>query len=251
MGPVEHLLILGDCIEAMEKMDDKSVDFIFTDPPYGHFNNDDDLAARREYVFGGKPGEKRPIANDGPGADELFRKAVEQFYRILKPGACVCCCCAGGGGMDVSYATWSLYLDEILDFKHMIVWDKGPMGMGWHYRRSYELILVAQRQGARCKWYDTTNRVENIIRPGYKGIRKLIPGPESHPTEKPVNLVKHFMTLHTEPGDLVLDPFMGRGTTGVACEELGRNFIGIETDEYWYQKAKERIDCLKAQEVLE
>lgn len=47
----------------------------------------------------------------------------------------------------------------------MIVWDKGPMGMGWHYRRSYETVLVAEKPGAACRWYDDTNGIENIIRP--------------------------------------------------------------------------------------
>ena len=59
-----------------------------------------------------------------------------------------------------------------LQFRQIIAWDKGSMGMGWHYRRSYEVILEAQRKGAPCKWYDKTRKVENIIRPGDYGVRK-------------------------------------------------------------------------------
>ena len=57
----------------------------------------------------------------------------------------------------------------------MVIWDKGKMGMGWHYRRSYETVLVAQKRGGPCKWYDESHKIENIIRPGDYGIRKIIP----------------------------------------------------------------------------
>ena len=77
----------------------------------------------------------------------------------------------GGGGPDPQFARWALELDQHLDFKQMVVWDKGPMGMGWHYRRSYETVLVAQKPGAACRWFDKTNRIENIIR----HIPKIIP----------------------------------------------------------------------------
>jgi len=129
----------------------------------------------------------------------------------------------------------------------MVVWDKGPMGMGWHYRRSYEVVLVAQRKGAPCAWYDESRRVENIIRPGDYGIRKIIPTRDQHPTQKPVALAAHFIRLHTRPGDLVLDPFMGSGTTGVACVQTGRRFIGCEIDEGYYRIAERRIAEARAQ----
>lgn len=126
-------------------------------------------------------------------------------------------------------------------FKHMVVWDKGPMGMGWHYRRSYETILVAEKPGAACRWYDDSNAVENIIRPGNHGIRRIIPRADQHPTEKPWQLAGRFIRLHTLPDHLVADPFMGSGTTGVACVRLGRRFVGIEIDEHWFNVAKRRI----------
>lgn len=119
----------------------------------------------------------------------------------------------------------------------MVVYDKGPMGMGWHYRRSYETVLVAEKPGAACRWFDTTKRVENIIRK----FRKIIPSKDQHPTEKPVELGSHFIGLHTAPGHLVLDPFMGSGTTGVACIQTGRKFIGIEIDPTYFEIACKRI----------
>jgi site-specific DNA-methyltransferase (adenine-specific) len=137
-------------------------------------------------------------------------------------------------------------MDEVFDFKQMVVWDKGPMGMGWHYRRSYETVLVGQKRGGACKWYDDSHRIENIIRPNsLPAVRRIIPSAEQHPTEKPVGLAMHFIGLHTEPGDTVLDPFMGTGSTGLACRALGRNFIGFDINPDYVEIARQRIaaDC--------
>jgi DNA modification methylase len=124
----------------------------------------------------------------------------------------------------------------------MVVWDKGPMGMGWHYRRSYETVLIGQKPGAACKWYDETDRIENIIR----HIPKIIPQKTDHPTPKPPGLAAHFIALHTRPGEVVCDPFMGAGSTAEAAKLLGRQFLGIELEEQWLEIAVRRL----GQEVL-
>lgn len=124
-----------------------------------------------------------------------------------------------------------------MEFKQMVVWDKGPMGMGWHYRRSYEVVLVGQRDAGKCNWYDETDRIENIIR----HIPKVIPTKADHPTPKPVELPAHFITLHTQPGDVVLDPFNGGGSTAEAAKMLGRRYIGVELDERWLQITVNRL----------
>ena len=127
---------------------------MFNDPPYGHNNNNDDLIRRREAALGrGDHGKARAIANDsGADTNVLVQWAFGEFSRLLVPGACCCCCCCGGGGPDPQFARWSLWLDAAVGFKHMVVWDKGPIGMGWHYRRSYETVLVGEKPGAACKW---------------------------------------------------------------------------------------------------
>ena len=243
-------LYCGDALAVLPTLADGSVDCVVTDPPYGHKNNNGDLIQHRERALGLKPSpsavSSRPIANDGPEANEIFRAVLPEWKRLLKPGSCCCCCCCGGGP-DPQFARWSLWLDEVLNFKQMVVWDKGPMGMGWHYRRSYETVLVAEKPGAACKWHDNTDKVENIIRPGYKGIRKIIPNADEHPTPKPVNLAVHFIDLHTQPDDLVLDCFAGRGWVAEACVKTGRRFIGVEIDEHWAELAKKRIEDALAQ----
>ncbi|MCK9603024.1 MAG: site-specific DNA-methyltransferase [Candidatus Omnitrophica bacterium] len=245
-------LILGDCREKMREMESDSVDMIFTDPPYGHNNNDGDLAHNREKALGheltgAKAEDARPILNDSPKEAEIvFKGFLKEAKRVLVPGGCCCCCCCGGGGPDPQFARWSLWLDAEIPFKHAIVWDKGGLGMGWHYRRNYEFVLVAQKQGAACKWYDETNSVPNII----KGIRKIIPSQAQHPTEKPFELAAWFIRLHSREGEIVLDPFMGSGSTGVAALRLGRNFMGIELDEKYYRMAEARIRNWKGQTRL-
>jgi DNA modification methylase len=247
-------LVLADCLEYLPELEAGCADFVFADPPYGHNNNNDgDLISRRERAVGGtyhQPLETRPIANDGPEANDLFRAVLPLLFCLLQPGCCCCCCCGGGGGPDPQFALWSLWLSEVFDFKQMVVWDKGPIGMGWHYRRSYETVLVGQVPGAACRWYDTTNRVENIIRPGM-GIGKIIPSADQHPTEKPPELAAHFTLLHTLPGHIVIDPFMGSGSTLAAAEVLGRKGIGVECDAHWFDVACRRVEAATNQPRLE
>jgi site-specific DNA-methyltransferase (adenine-specific) len=244
------MLILGDAREELPFLPAGAVDFIFTDPPYGHNNNNNDLihriekaipSRRRKGDAGSGEYKPRPIANDGPEANELVRWFFGEADRLLAGGGCCCCCCCGGGGPDPQFARWALWLDEALGFKQMVVWDKGPIGLGWHYRRSYETVLVGQKRGGACRWYDETKIVENVIRPGNYGIRKIIPSAADHPTPKPSALAAHFIGLHSRPGDLVLDPFMGGASTGVAAIQSGRGFIGIEIEPEFFDLALRRI----------
>ena len=236
----------GDCLAILPTLDDCSIDLIVTDPPYGHNNNNNgDLIHRREAALGRLPSgsdspQGRPIANDGPEANELWKAVLPHAARLLRSGCCCCCCCCGGGP-DPQFARWSLWMDEHLDFKQMVVWDKGKMGMGWHYRRSYETVLVGMKPGGACKWYDESKKIENVIRPGDYGIRKIIPRETDHPTPKPAALAEHFIRLHSTGDDVVLDPFMGHGWVGEPAVTLGRRFIGIEIDEKYCEVAAKRI----------
>ncbi len=234
-------LYLGDCREIMPAVVlVGSTHLILTDPPYGHNNNNGDLAHRREAALGLMPtvpdGWARPIANDGPEeATALVRWLFAEAKRVLVPGGCCCCCCCGGGGPDPQFARWSLYLDNALGFKQMVVWDKGGLGMGWHYRRNYETILVGEKPGGPCLWYGG-NSVPNVIRlPGIK------PSTEQHPTEKPLGLAARFIQWHTEPGMSVLDPFAGGGWSLIAAKAAGRKAIGVEIEERWCEMAARRL----------
>lgn len=233
----------GDCLRVMESLPAESIDLIFTDPPYGHNNNNGDLAHRREAALGLSPSaiasaEARPIHNDGEEAGPLFAAFLEEANRLLKKGCCCCCCCCGGGP-NPQFARWALMLDEAIGFKQAIPWDKGGLGMGWHYRRSYELVLVGEKPGAACKWRGG-HSTPNIIRER-EGIMGIKPSTHQHPTEKPLALPAWFISKHSDAGDLVLDPFCGAGSTVVAAKKAGRRAIGIDTDERWLLMAAKKL----------
>jgi DNA modification methylase len=111
------------------------------------------------------------------------------------------------------------------------------MGLGWRYRRSYEVVLVVAKKGVPMRWFDTSNRIENILR----HIKKAVRNENTHPAEKPVALAQHFIGLHTEPGDTVLDPFCGCGSTGVGAIKMERNFVGIEIHPAYADEARKRL----------
>jgi len=225
-------IICGDCLEVMRGLPDGCVDMIWTDPPYGHSNHDGDWNARLNEVRGI---ESRPIANDDP---ESFRRVFDgmlvEAARVLKPDCC-CCCCCGGGGPRPTFAYVANRMDtKGLQFFHAVIWDKLNPGLGWRYRRQYEMVMVAHREKGRLAWADDSNASRNIL--------KFSPPRErSHPNEKPLDLVKHFVNLHTLPGDTILDPFLGSGTTAVACVETGRHYIGIELEEKYCEIARRRV----------
>ena len=129
-----------------------------------------------------------------------------------------------------------------LQFDMAVVWDKGGLGMGWRYRRNYEFVMVAHRRGGKLKWETESKGKDtaNVVR-----INGIKPKATDHPTPKPVALVEHFLRLHTKPRDLVLDPFAGGGTTGVACANLGREFLGFELTEEWTDYSNRRIEAAR------
>ena len=246
----ERVIYHGDCLAVLPTLPDRSVDMVFCDPPYGLAMNavDGTMASRREWVLGRGTREEceataRPIEQD----DRTFfidtlPLVFAELARVLVPGGC-CCCCCGGGGPQPIFAEMTLMLDRTpgLKFKQAVVWDKGGLGMGWHYRRNYEFVLVAEKPGAACKWYGG-NTVANVVR-----IPKIIPSAAQHPTAKPPELAEFFIRLHSQPGELVLDCFAGKGSTGVAAKRLGRCFIGIEIDEAHVADAARKLGDLERQ----
>lgn len=116
-----------------------------------------------------------------------------------------------------------------------VVWDKECVGAGLReFRRSYELIAIGATGKAEVK--DRTRR--DVFRHSWQSQM----GVSGHPAEKPLSLLRWLIESMTEPGDLVLDPFIGSGTTAVACEELGRRWIGVEIEEEHCRTAAKRIE---------
>ena len=230
-------IIQGDCLEVMKEIPDKSIDLVVIDPPYGLNYNNGDLASGREAVFGGKLSnmDTRPIASDGENESFELLKSVLTILKdkLLKGGACCCCCC--GGGPKPLFAQWTLLMDEIIGFKHAVVWDKGGLGMGMHFRRNYEFVLIAQNGQPAHRW-NGGKTTPNVWR-----YPKIIPRRDQHPTEKPVSLMQQCVQLLSDPGDTILDCFCGTGAVPVACVRENRNFIGIELEEKYCRIARKRV----------
>lgn len=240
---------LADCLTAIPLLPAGVVTMVFTDPPYGHNNNNGDLIHKWEQALGlpeSTFGESRPIINDdAENTARVFQGMLGLLPRVMRTDCCYCCCCCGGGGPEPQFARWSLQMDVApWRFFHAVIWDKGGLGMGWRYRRNYEMVLISHLRRGKLAWAWEGSGTEtaNVVRLG-----KILPQGHQHPTQKPVELVEHFLRLHTKPGDLVLDPFAGSGTTGVACQRMGRRFLGFELDPEWVTLANARLGDATAQ----
>lgn len=118
-------------------------------------------------------------------------------------------------------------------FQNLLVWDKGNATPNKFYLNALEFIIMLRKGGQR---YINNMGTTNILR-----VKNII-GNKLHPTEKPVAVNEILIENSTEPNQVVLDPFMGSGSCGVACKELGREFIGCEIDEKYFEIAKNRIE---------
>jgi site-specific DNA-methyltransferase (adenine-specific) len=229
----------GDCREVLPTLPNESADVVWTDPPYGHANHDGDWNARLNAHRGL---EDQPIANDAPETmREVVDFALHEASRILCSDCCCCCCCCGGGGPRPTFAWIANRMDaDGLQFFHSVIWDKVNPGLGWRYRREHEMVMVAHRKGGKLAWSGEVKAIPNVLK-----VAK--PRDGAHPNIKPVELVEVFIRAHAARSQTVLDPFMGSGTTGVACMNLGRKFIGIELERKYFDIACERIENAQRQ----
>lgn len=204
----------ADCLEVLPEIPDKSVDLIVTDPPYflGMTHN-------------GKKGTFYDLAICRPFYDRL----AEEYARVLKP--------TGEFYIFTDWRGYAFYypiFSGALPVKNLIVWDK-IAGAGNFYTYAHEFIIY----GTMC----TKNKKgTNVWRErAFSSGAKKTNGEKVHPTQKPVELIEKIITNSSDPGDTVLDTFMGSGTTGVACIRTGRHFIGHEIDKKYFDIAQQRI----------
>jgi DNA modification methylase len=218
---VEHIgdctLYLGDCREILPTLG--KVDAVVTDPPYGV-----------TYQSNHRVGQgSQPITNDGTRVSlRLYRSIMPQIAGIP-----TLWCTRWDAWPDI----WEIFAERG-QIKGMLVWDKGHNGMGdlSHWGNSHELI--ASVGPVVCRG----GRDGSVLK-----FKPVPPNNRNHPTEKPIELFRYLIEKITDEGGLVLDPFMGSGTTGVACVKAGRKFIGIEIDEGYFDIACERIRKAYAQ----
>ncbi len=209
----------GDCLELMQDIPDGSIDMILCDPPYGINYQSQRKKDKTQW--------KPKILND----KKPFLDFIPQAARILSPHGCV-----------LIFTRWDVQHDLIecmtasgMKPKAVIIWDKVIHGMG-DLKRSpgsrYESIVYYAAQHFRFP----QKRPTDIVRMQRVNAQNLI-----HPNEKPVALLEYLVKTYTNPGDLVLDNCMGSGSTGVACVNTGRRFIGMELDPGYFGIAEKRI----------
>ena len=212
-----YKLYQGDCLEVMDELikDDVKVDMILTDPPYGI-----DLTPQRE---NGKF-KNTKVINDNNLC--WLPKFVNQIYALTKNTAIIFC---AWQNID----KFKIELEKKFIIKNILVWNKDWFGMGNNYRPNYELILLC------CKTNITTKskNKSNILT-----YRRIPPQKLKHSCEKPVGLLEDLIYELTDENDIVLDSFMGSGSTGVACLNTNRRFIGIELDEKYFTIACDRLE---------
>lgn len=234
----EIKLIQGDCLEIMKKIPDGSIDLIVTDVPYkttkrGGTGNSGGMCKTKEFSSGNV--FKHNVIK--------FEDFMPEFYRTLKEEAhCY---------IMVNHKNLHNMLDVAkkvgFHFIKSLVWVKDNKIMGQAYMSQFEYILFFRK--GKFKKINNCGTSDVLVFPNKK--LKNEDGKNLHDTEKPVNLMKLLIENSTQEGDLVSDPFMGIGGSGVACVETNRNFLGIEIDEKYFQIAKERIEKVKNNRISE
>lgn len=228
----------ADCIDSLKKLPDNSVDLILTDPPYnlGLFmhKRGTNLQKMRENHFAYS------------GWDDLeFDKWKEEMDRFL--GECNRVLKTKGAliiFMSIIKVETIINLAEKHHFYYKTVgtWHKKnpmPRNMNLHFLNSTESWLYFINEGTTGTFNNNGKPVHDFVETSTISASERKLG--KHPTQKPVALMEHFIKLLSNPGDTVLDPFMGSGSTGVAALNAKRNFIGIELNEEYFNLAYKRI----------
>lgn len=227
----DYELHLGDSRGLLQELDDASVDLICTDPPYN-------LAT---YSTGNiKMSWRKEFNNDVAVWDQQAfdpQDWLAPLKRVLKP--------TGTLFAFTSYnliGRWHQVFDPVFDTFQFIVWHKTnppPKLYRAGFLNSCELIVAVWNKGHTWNFgrqRDMHNFIEAPICAGSERLKN-----PRHPTQKPVAVLGHLIELATNPGDVVLDPFMGVGSTGVAALELGRRFVGLEIDPLYFAAAEKRV----------
>jgi len=208
-----NTITLGNCIEVMSGLSAGSIDFILTDPPY--------ITRYRDR-------SGRTVSNDDNGG--WLEPAYAEMYRLLKPAA-FCVSFYGWSKADLFIQAW-----RAAGFRMV-----GHLVFRKAYSSSARFLRYQHEQAYLLAKGDVTlpeSPTPDVIDWTYTGNRL-------HPTQKPVGVLTPLINAFTNPGDVVLDPFCGSGSTLVAAKTLGRQFVGIELDAVHHRTASRRVQTLE------
>ena len=225
----------GDCLEILKNIPDKSVDLVVTDPPYDFMTNH----SGSDYTGAGAFGKLgRAYHGELENSKLIFGinyDVLNELIRVMKKVNCYIWC---------NKAQIKDYLDFFKDYNfELLTWHKtNPVPTcNNKYLSDTEYLLFFREKGVKIygeyatkrKYYVTPTNKEDKDRYG-------------HPTIKPLEIIQNLITNSSLEGDIILDCFMGSGTTGVACVNTGRNFIGMELDKQYFHIAQDRINRAKS-----
>lgn len=251
-------IFVGDCIPILETLPEKSVDLIFADPPYN-------LQLQRELL---RPNQTKVDAvkdewdrfESFQAYDAFTRAWMEACRRVLKDEGTLWVI----GSYHNIYRMGSTLMDLGYWILNDVVWVKQnpmPQFRGVRFTNAHETLIWAQKhQGARYTFnYQAMKALNGDLQmrsdwslPICTGRERLrVDGKKAHSTQKPESLLYRVIQACTNPGDVVLDPFFGTGTTGAVAKKLHRSWIGIEQDERYVKVARERLAAVEPGEYVE
>ncbi|HTI66385.1 MAG TPA: site-specific DNA-methyltransferase [Caulobacteraceae bacterium] len=243
-------IIQGDCLEALARLPEKSVDLVFADPPYNLQLGGDLL----------RPDNSKVDAVDDhwdqfasfEAYDAFTRAWLAACRRVLKDDGTLWVIGSYHNIFRVGTAVQDLGFWVLND----VVWRKSnpmPNFKGTRFANAHETMIWAAKSRGQRRYtfnYDALKTANDDLQmrsdwtlPPCTGEERVRgeDGLKAHPTQKPEALLHRVLLASTKPGDLVLDPFFGVGTTGAAAKRLGRRFIGVEREEAYVKAARERI----------
>ncbi len=222
-----------DALEWLAGLPDTSVDLIVTDPPY------ESLEKHRAKGTTTRLKHSKASSNDWfeifPNV--RFAALFSQLYRVLRNDRHFYLVCDA----ETMFVAKPLAEQAGFKFWKPIVWDKKRIGMGYHYRARYEFILFFEKGKRRLNDLGIADILEF----------PRLTGPQFYPTEKPVDLLKILISQSSQEGEVVIDPFMGSGSTGVAAQQLARQFSGCDLSSNSLDIARSRLDKTSRESLLE
>lgn len=223
----------GDCLEVLKNIPDNSIDLIVTDPPYpttsrGNAGNSGGML-QKEINKRGKVFEHNNID---------CSKYAPEYHRVLKDGSH---CYVMTNHVNLINML-NVFTNCGFHFIKSLIWNKGNKIMGQYYMSQFEYILFFRKgKGIRINNCGTSDILS------VKNVKTKGAGGNLHDTEKPVELMKILIENSSKENQTVLDTFMGIGSTGIACVDTNRNFIGIEIDKEYFDIADIRIKNANSQ----
>jgi len=237
-GKSINSIVCCDCLDALKELPDNYVDLVLTDPPYNLEWKESIELHGKKAIYGHKVETEKW---DNLDIKELYNKLFKEFDRIInKKGSVIIF-------TRTEYITYAV--DEAkknnFDNKSTIIWHKTnpiPQVRKKNYLSSCESILwVARYDEKRCPFtfnFKSQKDMHNFIEMPLCGGNERT----THPTQKPIKLIRYLLDIHSNKDDLVLDPFIGSGTTAVACKRLNRNFLGFEINPEYCKIAVKRLE---------